>query len=828
MSRAGPADHPHDRSAPAPAATLDRDGLAALPRFLTPFVGREREVAAVQELLLRADAPLVTLIGPGGVGKTRLAARVAEASAGAFAAGVAFVPLAAVEDPDLVLPTVATTLGVRDSGEKPLDARLADFLRDRPLLLVLDNLEQVLPAAPRIAALLAACPALTLLATSRAPLIVSGERAFDVPPLSLPIRGERGKAPHLDDLAGFESVRLFVERAQAARADFALVDANAAAVAEICRRLDGLPLAIELAAARVRAFPPPALLARLERRLPLLTGGARDAPRRLRTMRDAIGWSYDLLDEDEQTLFRRLAIFAGGFTLEAAEAIGGTEGGGRRKEDGTTSQLPSSVLRLPSSPLPITQHPAPASVLDGITSLVDKSLLRQDEGVNGEPRYLLLETVREFGLEHLAARGEDEAIGVRHADWFLALAEQAAPEMLGSQQRLWAERLDREYPNLRAAFAWRTARGEGDAALRLAGALVIFWFLRGHLREGSAWLEQALTMDSDDVATPASRAWALFSAALLTWSRADFVRAEQFGREALALSRQQGLIFNEALAQYVLFLSATEQNQELAALPRGEEAVARMREAGDRAWLAYILSDVGDLLIAAGDEERGAAMIEEGLALHREHGNMQGLGNKLSDLGLRRHDEGDVGAALRHYVESVRLLREGGDTWYLASPVAGLAAIALTFGHPLLAARLIGAATALRERSGAWFWPRERSRFEQTVAGARAALGADAYEREVAVGHALPLNEVVAEATAVADAQPAVDDTIAEPGIAGLSPRELDVLKLLATGKSNPEIAEVLFIGRGTVRTHVSNILSKLGARTRTEASMLARDLGLV
>jgi ATP/maltotriose-dependent transcriptional regulator MalT len=327
---------------------------------------------------------------------------------------------------------------------------------------------------------------------------------------------------------------------------------------------------------------------------------------------------------------------------------------------------------------------------------------------------------------------------------------------------------------------------------------------------------------------PADRAWALFGASLLTWSRGDFDQAQCYGEQALNIAREHDLAFNEGLACYILFLNAMEQSDHATAQPLGETALQRMRQAGNRSWLAYMLSDVGDLLANAGDAERGSAMIEEGLALHRELGNKQGLGNKLSDLGIVRHDEGDEAAAMQHYLEGLQLLWEGGDTWYLAIPVAGLAAIALNSGQAMRAARLVGAATALRERSGSSVWPKERDRFEQTMARARNELGAEVFEREVFAGRALPLAEVVVEASAVASAPRQVEEPPEAAEFGGLSPRELDVLRLLATGQSNPEIADALYIGRGTVRTHVSNILSKLGARTRTEASMIARDQGLV
>ncbi|HUG38092.1 MAG TPA: AAA family ATPase, partial [Candidatus Limnocylindrales bacterium] len=474
-----------------------------LPLQATTLLGRAREVAAARERVLRDDVRLLTLTGPGGTGKTRLALQVAAELIDHFADGVFFVPLAPISDPGLVASTVALTLGIRDPGGRPVLENLREHLRDRQILLVLDNFEQILLAAPLVGELLAVCRGLKVLVTSRAPLELRGEQEFPVPPLALP---DPKHPPPIEALGQYGAVALFIERATAIRPDFAVTNDNAPAVAEICVRLDGLPLAIELAAVWIRLLSPQAMLTRLERRLPLLTGGARDLPARQQTLRGAIAWSYDLLDEGERALFRRLAIFVGGCTLEAAEAVCNPEGD----------------LGL--------------DVLDGVASLVAKSLLRQEEGPEGEPRFGMLETIREYGLEQLEA----DATRGRHAAFFLAFAEEAEPKLLGAEQVTWLQRLEAEHDNFRAVLG-RSRVGEvaADVGLRLAGALQWYWRVRGLLGEGRGWAETMLALPGAAART-AARARALNAAARLANLQADYTAARPLALESAAIAREVG------------------------------------------------------------------------------------------------------------------------------------------------------------------------------------------------------------------------------------------------------------------------------------------------
>ncbi len=477
-----------------------------LPAPLTGFVGREREIEQVCALLSRAEVRLLTLTGPGGIGKTRLAIQAAARMAETSGDAPVFVALAPITDPAAVGAAIAQALGVHPDGERPLPVQLGAVLGSRRRLLLLDNLEQVLDAAPMLAEILVACPGLSLLVTSREPLHLSGEHQYSVPPLRLPNPESQSD---LDALGEVETVALFVQQARAVQPDFALTAENGPAVAEICRRLDGLPLAIELAAARVKVFTPEALLARLDRRLELLTGGPRDAPPRLRALRDTIAWSHDLLSPDEQMLFRRLAVFVGGFTLEAAAAVAG-EG----------EAVPS------------------LTILDLVASLVDKSLLRLEARAGHEPRFGMLETVREFALGRLAASGEEAAVRQRHATYFMTFAERAnyVDDFEPDTKRGRFDPWETEYPNLLAALEWFAAEGDGVTELRLAGALGHFWFSSGRLREGMARLEAALGRGG--AAPPAIRAQALSELGYLCGEAGKVERALAYSTASVPLARE--------------------------------------------------------------------------------------------------------------------------------------------------------------------------------------------------------------------------------------------------------------------------------------------------
>jgi predicted ATPase/class 3 adenylate cyclase len=682
-----------------------------LPLQPTPFLGREDQVARIVDLLHDDDVRLLTITGPGGVGKTRVALQAAADLLEDFPEGVWFVDLSAFDDPILVPSAIAGVLGVRDEGSG-LTERLARVLSEKKLLLVLDNFERVVEAAQVVADLVVRVPSIKVLVTSRTPLHAYGEREYPLAPLLLP---DPTRLPSLEHLTQYETVRLFISRAQAVKPDFEVTNDSAPAVAEICSRLDGLPLAIELAAAFVKILPPQALLKRLEKRLPLLTGGARTLPTRQQTMRNAIAWSHDLLSPMDQTLFRRLAVFAGGCTIEAAETIVDPEGS--------------------------------LDVFGGIASLVDKSLLRQEEGVEGEPRFQMLETVREFGLERLTASGEEPASRERHARWVLALVERAEPELFGRDQQTWWERVEAELPNIRAALAWVEQIGDAERAQRLAGSASAFCWLRGHLREGQDWLRRALALPGET--SPAVHSAALAGAGTLAWFCGDNDAAETLLEQGLAIARDGDFALGVAAARQTLAGVAWARGDLDQALTLGAEAITGLREVGSAGRLAVMLADMGMIAELNGDHEQGDAWSTEGLTLHRTLGTRWFIANHLADLGVLAQRRGDLVAAAQHYSESVSLLHEMSDTWYIAGPLAGLAAIAVAHDHPKEAARLLGLSAALREKSGYGVWPMEQERDEQTVAAARAALGDEGYFRAFAEGRGISFEQTVAEAIAL-------------------------------------------------------------------------------
>ena len=780
--------------------------LAPLPNPLTTFVGREREAGEVLALLRRPGVRLVTLVGPGGVGKTRLALRVAELAAEWFD-GVAFVALDPISDPDRVLPAIARAVGVREEGERPLTARLAAAFGERSLalLLVLDNIEQVVAAGPRIGTLLEAAPRLKVLATGRAAWRLSGEQEFPVPPLALP---EPGRLPPVAKLAETEAVALFTRRARAVRPDFVLSETNAAAVVEICRRLDGLPLAIELAAARAKVLSPQALLARLEYRLPLLGGGPRDLPARLRTMRDAVAWSYDLLTPDERALFRRLSVFVGGFDLEAAEAVSrGVEESGSRGVEGVLGD---------------------SDILDGICSLVDKSLLNQREGPGGESRYGMLETIREYGLDRLAEDGGEVRARDAHLDHFLALAERAEPELTGPQQVDWLDRLEAEHYNMQAALGWALEAGRIEAGLCLAGALLRYWEHHSHYAEERRWLEAALARSAG--LPPGVRGKALHAVGVLAFLQGDHARAAEALAEADALYREAGNDYGAAFALNrlgTLALHAGDHQRADATFARAEGLI---RAVGDADGIAAVLGQLGYAALVRGDHEGAFARLEESLAHYRAHGSKLGSGRVLIHLGRTFAARGEFGRALPLLKEALALTTEVGNRGYQAEGLEALAAAVARAGDPQRAARLWGAAAAMRAAIGAPLPPADRSWYDDELATLERRLGQEAFVAAMEAGRLLTPDEAITEAATV-DIDPggtAASNRTPSAETVGLTPREIEILRLLAAGLTNVEIAEALFISPRTASTHVGNIFGKIGVSSRSAAAAYAHRHGLV
>jgi predicted ATPase/class 3 adenylate cyclase/DNA-binding CsgD family transcriptional regulator len=846
-----------------------------LPVQPTPFLGREHEVAALRDLLHREEVRLVTLTGPGGTGKTRLGLQVAAALSDRFKSGVFFVNLAPISDPALVLPTIAEALVIREESSRALLEQLTEHLRQRPLLLVLDNFEQVVSAAEQIAALLMACPRLKILVTSREVLHVRAEHEFPVPPLVVP---DPDHLPDLITLSQQAAVALFLQQAQAVKPDFHLTETNARAIAELCARLDGLPLAIELAAARMKLFSPRALLARLGQRLSLLTSASRDVPNRQQTLRNTIAWSYNLLDAREQQLFRRLSVFVGGCTFEAIEAL--------------CTSLES----------------ASEAVLDGAASLVDKSLLQQVELHMGEePRFAMLETIREYALERLESHGETETARRAHAAYFLALAEEAEQGMAGPQQALLLKRLEQEHDNLRAAMQWSTSQAGREIALRLGGALLSFWHIRGHFSEGRDFLARVLP-HSNEVAAPV-RAKALYAASRLD---DDLDRAEEFCQRSLALYRELGDMVGIASSLHLLADKAEGRGNLAVSRALGEESLMLFREAGDKQSVAYLLYHLVVVAVEQGEYARARDLLDESLTLTRELGNTrimayslyylaqvsrlsggdlrqahtlleesealfgelgdkEGMASYLNLRGMLALDEGDTARAasrveqalalfqemqLPHgttlslyasaqvaeasgnhmdsqalYEQGIVLARKSGNKHTIIFGLEGLAAAVAIQGNYAWAAHLWGAAEVRREMIGAPLPPIERTPYNRAVTAARTHLGEQAFASAWAEGRTMELQQALStpgrEAFSASSQEEEAFSPIPlspPPHPDGLTAREVEVLRLLAKGLSNAQIAEELIVSQLTIKAHLRSIYSKLQVTSRSAATRYALE----
>ncbi len=710
--------HPALPAAFPPLRSLDDPALPNnLPLQLTSFVGRDKELAEVKALLGRTR--LLTVIGGGGGGKTRLCLQVAADLLDDSGEGAWLVELAALHDPALVPQAVADALGVREEPGRPILQTLTDALGAKRRLILLDNCEHLLPACAALAGALGRhCPHVRLLASSREALGVAGEQTYRIPPLSLP----SPKEAQAEDVSGSEAVRLFVERAHLVQPAFAITDGNAVAVAEVCRRLDGIPLAIELAAARVRVLAVEQIRVRVDDRFRLLTGGSRTALPRQQTLRALIDWSYDLLDAREKALLRRLSVFTGGWTLAAAEAVGAG----------------ADIMDW--------------DVLDLLTSLVDKSLAVYDEDEAGESRYRLLETVRHYAADKLGEVGEDAAARGRHRDWFLGLAEEAAPNLRGPQQVQWLDRLEADYGNLRAALDWCLARGAGGAGnaetgLRLASLLSAFWLMRGHLAEGRAVLDACLSLPGASEPTLA-RANALHSDGILATAQVDPPRAQALHEESLALFRRVGDQEDVAGALENLGIVSRLRGDLAGSRALLEESLAMRRRLEDPASLAMCLVSLGALLGFQGDFAGARALLEESLATHRRLEDPRSISLSLLSLGSLAARQGDLGRARALLRECLPIQSQLKDTWTVTLSLDWLALVFQGEGQVDRSARLHAAAEALYAAIGVPMSPILKEARDRSVAAAHDALGPEAFSSAWEEGRQMAWEQAVEYALA--------------------------------------------------------------------------------
>jgi predicted ATPase/DNA-binding CsgD family transcriptional regulator len=878
--------------------------LWKIPTAFTSLIGREREITAIQGLLTKQQVRLLTLTGAAGVGKTRLSLEVAMSLRSCFSDGVCFVELATLSDPDLVLSTLAERLEIKEGTRELLTERLKRSLHDKHLLLLLDNFERLLSASPLMEDLLSACPALHIVVTSRTPLRLRAESLFPVAPLALP---DLSRLPEPELLARIAAVALFLQRAQAIRPDLQLLPANARAIAEICVRLDGLPLAIELAAARLSILSPQDLLDRLSSRLGLLTRGAWDLPERQQTLRKTLQWSYSLLSAEERQLFRCLSVFVGGCTMKGIEVLWARLHG----EDQGREQ-----------------------VLDGVASLIEKSLLHRTELEGQEPRFRMLETIREYGLETLAACQELEAAQRAHAACYLALVEEAQGRLQGKEHGVWVQRLTQEHDNLRAALRWLLEQGEDrEAALRMCSGLDVFWVVRGDLLEGWTFLEQALAQSQE--AAPAVRTRALLAGVVIAMQAGDLACGEALCQEYLRVCRALGDTLSAGAALCVLGWLAYHRKDFAAARSFLEEGLAIARELGYKPgvlisllFLAYLAHEQGDdarlrqlcQQCLAFSGERQAAFIwpylllrladlhflvladpttmqrllSESLAIFQERNDTLGTAEcsriaaqaallqgdvttarRLAEKSLKLSSEvgarpvlarslallgrvlvacGELGEAGTLYTRSLVVAKELEDQWRIAPGLEGLAGVVLAQGEAAWAARFgVEGLASIVAAQGEFVWAArlwglastlpsampmrvsipavEPAAHERAVAAARARLGEQAFAEAMAEGRTMSLSQVLAwqETATLAEPLPSVNPappavTPAPTSPHDLTEREVQVLRLLAQGLTNAQIAERLVVSPHTVRSHVKAIYSKLGVTSRSAATRFALE----
>lgn len=790
------------KNLPVPLIPWDRDGIRALPRdtisgLPTPreaLIGRENEVAEIITLLEDPTVKVVTLTGAGGIGKTRLALAVAQTMQDKLADGAVFVDLSAVMHAPDAVPAIAQALGLREIAGQDQLRQLGDFLQSREVLLVIDNVEQIIDAAPQLAQLGRAAGA-KILVTSRAPLRVSVEREFPVPPLPLP-----GENASPDELLASDAGRLFVERVKAHDPAFAIDERNAPMIAQICTRLDGLPLAIELAAARTRLLSPRQLRDRLASTLPLLTSSDRDAPPRHLTMRDAIAWSYDLLSPAEQLLFRQLAVFSGGFTLDAAEWIG--------------SRLPD--------------HSPEAATLDRLDALLNQSLVVREAGLDGEPRYRMLETIRAFGLERLI--GDEKATFCDlQARYFRELIQNLQPIVFTESARAPLERLAADDANLRAALNWLADRGSPAEFGAMVASLTGYWLAYSLLAEADAWVARALAWREH--LSLVDQARVVIAWAILASFRGDFMQGSRFFEDGIPLSRAAGNQLDLAMAltsRGALLNVLARYTEAEEALEEGRAVADSIADPAERAAImGRALANLSVTARSQGDLAKACAMSEAALACYKGFGFDLAETRTLMDLADIARFGGDAVTMVTHYQSCLARTGERGDMRLIADAFSGIAGACAEWGQLQNAVLLYGAAEALRERVGLGFaLPRDRELTDNSLAQLQASLGDAAFATGLAEGRLLSTARAIAIASAVTPVGGDVRGV--QPAAPLFTRREQDVLRLLASGHTDRDIADALYIGQRTVSWHVGAILGKLGVKTRREAATRALDEGFV